>query len=144
VKLWDVATGEECAVIKGHAGQVSSLAFSPDGKLLAAGVGTFSKPQGEVVLWEVERTSAGGSSRRHVTLKGHPGSAPAIVFASVGRVLATTASGTVRLWNADTGQELLVLERAGGNLAFSPDGKTLATTSSTGIKVWDISSTHAR
>ena len=31
-KLWDVATLKEVSTLKGHAGAVKSLAFSPDGK----------------------------------------------------------------------------------------------------------------
>src|SRR5436305_204336 len=37
VRVWDVATGKETAVLKGHTDCVFSLAFSPDGKLLASG-----------------------------------------------------------------------------------------------------------
>jgi hypothetical protein len=37
VKLWDVASGQERATLKGHAAGVSSVAFSPDGKTLATG-----------------------------------------------------------------------------------------------------------
>jgi WD40 repeat protein len=37
VRLWDVATGQERAVLKGHTHWVSSVAFSGDGKILASG-----------------------------------------------------------------------------------------------------------
>jgi WD40 repeat protein len=37
VKLWDAATGQELLTFKGHADQVNSVAFSPDGKRLATG-----------------------------------------------------------------------------------------------------------
>lgn len=37
VKLWDVTTGQELLTLKGHAGNVTSVAFSPDGKRLATG-----------------------------------------------------------------------------------------------------------
>jgi tetratricopeptide (TPR) repeat protein len=36
VKLWDLATGRETLTIKGHGGDVTSVAFSPDGRLLAS------------------------------------------------------------------------------------------------------------
>ena len=35
--LWNVATGQRIAVLEGHKEAVVSLAFSPDGKLLASG-----------------------------------------------------------------------------------------------------------
>jgi hypothetical protein len=48
IRFWDIATGEQVAGIAGHNEDVSSLAFSPDGKLLAAGMyGTTA------LVWEV-------------------------------------------------------------------------------------------
>ena len=38
--LYDTVTHQEVALLKGHTGSVSSVAFSPDGSTLAAGVGT--------------------------------------------------------------------------------------------------------
>jgi WD40 repeat protein len=35
VKIWDSVTGEELFALKGHAGSISSVAFSPDGRRLA-------------------------------------------------------------------------------------------------------------
>jgi WD40 repeat protein len=37
VKLWDAATGQELAALKGHGDLVNSVVFSPDGKRLASG-----------------------------------------------------------------------------------------------------------
>ena len=35
--MWDLATGAELQTLKGHSGDVSSVAFSPDGARLASG-----------------------------------------------------------------------------------------------------------
>jgi WD40 repeat protein len=40
----------------------------------------------------------------------------------------------LKLWDAQTGQELFNLKHAGIGVAFSPDGKRLAS----GLKVWDV------
>jgi WD40 repeat protein len=37
IKLWDVKTGEEIRTLKGHRDSVRSVAFSPDGRLIASG-----------------------------------------------------------------------------------------------------------
>ncbi len=37
MKIWDSATGKELFALKGHAGGVTSVAFSPDGQRLASG-----------------------------------------------------------------------------------------------------------
>ena len=42
-------------------------------------------------------------------------------------------AGEAKIWDAETGQELLTLKGAQGGVAFSPDGKRLAS----GTKVWD-------
>ena len=48
VKLWDVATGRELHIFRGHATSVYSLAFAPDGKTLV------SSGWGTIKLWDVE------------------------------------------------------------------------------------------
>jgi WD40 repeat protein len=56
VLLWDLATLKEMGALKGHAGPVFSVAFSPDGKLVASGCGEFASNgqagSGEVKVWD--------------------------------------------------------------------------------------------
>ena len=71
----------------------------------------------------------------------HNGSVGSAVFSPDGQKLATACDDkTARIWNAQTGQELLRLEHDDGvnAAAFSPDGRKLATASSDyTARIWD-------
>src|SRR5205823_14952537 len=104
--------------------EFTCIAFSPDGKLLAAG-----SAAGRVRLWTV-----GGRLVR--VLDGHQGPVWSLSFAADGRTLATAGEdGTARLWELATGQERARLTGHRGRVfavAFAPDGTTLATGGSDG------------
>ena len=59
IRLWDVATGKEIRLLKGHSHGVSSMAFSRDGKTLASS----SESEKRIVLWDVKT----GKERRVLT-----------------------------------------------------------------------------
>jgi WD40 repeat protein len=95
VRLWDVARRRTQAVLGGHQGQPLTVAFAPDGKVLAAGGGEWEE-YGEVVLW-----AADGGSRLALN---HPEWVECVAFAPSGRLLVsaggtTQTGGTVRLWD---------------------------------------------
>jgi len=84
VKLWSVAERREIATLKGHSRRVSSIAFSPDGTLLASG-----SYDDTVKLWSVKER------REIATLKGF-----SVAFSPDGALLASGSNdGTVLLWD---------------------------------------------
>jgi WD40 repeat protein len=88
VGLWEIASGKERCLLDGDPGEVRSLVFSPDGKLLAS-AGTTNL----IWLWDA---ATGKQVRR---LIGHPTRVGAIMFAPDGKLLASGgADGYIRLW----------------------------------------------
>ena len=104
---------------------VDSLAFSPDGKLLAGRVHAMAGPRSSwaIVLWDV-------ASRRELRTFGGPaGRILALTFSPDGKIIATSGADRVaRFWDVASGREDRRIDGAGSGraLAFSPDGRTLA------------------
>lgn len=111
--------------------QVLSVAFSPDGKLLATG-----DVNHEIHLWQV------ADGKQLLTCKINEGWVWSIAFSPNGRLLASSANRVVHLWDVQTGQCLQTLQGYTNrvfSLAFSPDGRLLASGSEDHlIRVWDI------
>lgn len=86
--LWDVSSGTEVYTLSNHPTEVFSIAFSPDGNLLAS-----SHLDGTVKLWDITER------RLAQSLYGHSGAVTSIAFSPDGRMLASgSRDGTVLLW----------------------------------------------
>jgi WD40 repeat protein len=136
VRLVDAASRKPVAtLLAGHADAVRAVAFSPDGKLLAAAGGLPAR-SGEVKLWDV----ASHSVVR--TISGHADCIYAVAFSPDGSTVATASyDKLIKLWDAATGREVRTLRDhidAVYALAFTPDGKRLVSGSADrSVKVWD-------
>jgi len=114
-----------------------SVAFSPDGRLLA-----FAPGYDAVQLWDVRDVQSGRFVRM---LEGHTDWVRSVAFAPDGRLLASASNDkTVRLWDAQTGALLRTLEGHTDevtSVAFSPDGRLLASASDDKtVRLWDVQS----
>ncbi len=139
VRIWEVLTGEEQAICKGHTEKVDSLAFSPDGRTLASG-----SSDGSVRCWDV----ATGDER--AAFHGHAGSAWAVAFGPDGNTLASGDNETIRVWDVGTGRKRIAIDIPASFFAtcvlclvFSPDGKTLASGGWMRVVLYDVATGKA-
>ncbi|MBN3896138.1 MAG: AAA family ATPase [Nostoc sp. NOS(2021)] len=115
-------------------GGVVSVAFSPDGKLLALG-----DTNSEIRLYQVS------DWQQILTCKGHTNWVVSVAFSPDSRTIASSSIDyTVKLWDVTTGQVLQVLHGHNNevwSVAFSPDGDTLLSGSNDQtIKLWSVQS----
>ena len=98
-------------------------------------------------MWDAQ------TGREVVTYKGNVGAINSVAFSPDGKRLAIAAGtswrdGEIKVWDAETGQELHTLPAGGSSVAFSPDGRRIAgagkrpidvpgPSGSGEVKVWD-------
>jgi WD40 repeat protein len=115
--------------LRGHDGQVTSIAWSPDSSMLASGSTDHS-----VILWDL-------SLRQPlIRLEGHPNSVTSVAFSPDGTTLASSGYvDIIRLWDVPTGQQMAEFTGliSAGDVVFSPDGTLLAGANG-GIRLWGV------
>jgi WD40 repeat protein len=139
IQLWDVkAARKETLRFPLAKGVVLSVAFSPDGRTLAAGGGG-----GPVRLWEV-------TTRKKVCDLDSPSGVYGLAFSPDGKTLATgdITTGAVKLWDLKTRKATWAAIAEGHDvtcLAFAPDCKIIATggRNDQTVRLWDAGSGEA-
>ncbi len=119
VRLWNVTDSKEEILREAH-DDVLSVAFSPNGSLLASG-----HKDGAVIIWDLQTNES-----RFILLE-HTAPVQTVIFSPDGQYLFSGSDDkSIRIWDVEAG-------RSGGktlnnptdivkSLAFSPDGKLLA------------------
>ncbi|HUG68926.1 MAG TPA: protein kinase [Pirellulaceae bacterium] len=146
VIVWDAEQGKELFPLRGHSGSVRCVNFSPNGKLIVTAGGDRT-----IKIW----SSDTGQEIR--TLRGHSGPVTCVRFAPNGRRLVSASEspksigttpipGEIRIWDAETGQELQPLRGHTDNVTcvrFSPDGQRIFSVSSDEtLRIWDAEKGH--
>lgn len=129
ITIWDTATGQEWLTLKGHTGEVKSVAFGPDGTRVVSGCSN-----GELRVWD----AATGQAK--LTIESYSDSVCSVTFSPDGtRVVSGNSDGTLKSWNATTGREPLTLKGHVGevtSVVFNPDGTKIVSASKDELRVW--------
>jgi WD40 repeat protein len=147
IRLWDAESGRSLsrlrpAVHRGPGG-LDALAFSPNGRWIAAGVS--DHPEYRIEIWDLETRSAVR------VLTGHEHSIEALAFSIDGLLASASYDKSVRLWNREAGDALRILGHHGDrvvSVCFSADGSLVASASPDSqvehweVKIWDTHSGH--
>jgi Tol biopolymer transport system component len=137
--VWDAKTFALKYTLGDDNSSLHSVAFSPDGKLIAGGDYSVKKT---VKLWNAE---SGALVR---TLHNGEAMPESVAFSPDSKTLVVggqraDSSGVVTLWNVETGKLKHTLEREQNVIkaVFSPNGKVVASGGIGGeVELWDVES----
>ncbi|WP_342593506.1 protein kinase domain-containing protein [Streptomyces inhibens] len=140
ITLWDVASRKKAATLDGDKNQkepeYATLAFSPDGKILAHSANT------TITLWDVRSRNLVATlvDPAGPTARVTEGAVLCMRFTWDSRTLiASTYTDKLRFWDIRRRRVTATVQKAGYgliDLAVSPDGKVLAATSRNEVKLW--------
>ncbi|MGD0541203.1 MAG: WD40 repeat domain-containing protein, partial [Tepidisphaeraceae bacterium] len=140
IRVTDLHTGKELWTAAPATVFVTTLAFSPDGKILASAAGF---AESDIRLWDVATGKQVGQ------LVGHGSWVSSLVFSADGKkLISSSADQTIRIWDVASRNCLDVLRghrQEVWRLALMPDEKTLISGGKDGtVCFWDTSVTHPR
>jgi WD40 repeat protein len=133
-RIWDAAGGPALFTLKGHKGQVTFVAWSPDGMKLAS-----AAKDGNVMIWDAT------TGAMICTLRGHSAPVWCVGWCPTAQRLASAAfDGSVKIWDVQKMDVIRTFHHEVSkvnSLTWSPDGSLLAVCDDGGkIGVWDIES----
>jgi WD40 repeat protein len=127
-RVWDLATGRELHVLRGHDDRVTDVTWSPDGSELAT-----ASADGTIRLWN----ASDGTTR--VVLRGHSAQVNRVRFGVDGRLYSAGNDGLAMVWDARHGIQLAAFNHGGFVFQIDVAGTTLASASWLGTgRLWHV------
>lgn len=125
--VWDISSGVETAVLKGHEGAVERAEFSPEGSRIVT-----AARDGTARLWNA-------ISGEQLSILQPVGNYPTAIFSPNGKqVLTAGENSDAVLWDVRTGKKVLSVGSDGYARAdFSPDGRSFATAHKHVVSIWN-------
>ena len=157
VRIWDLPTGYERLILKGHTGPIKSIAASPDGKWLVS-----ASQDHTVKVWDISSVvdaplkltlpqpdktfstvwkAVRSTSRRSLSeLQDYASGNRCIAISPNELYIAAEMgdSGSIGIWDVITKKQLAKIFPSSKNIAFSPDGQLLAFPMQDGIHLWNV------
>ncbi|CAO3439675.1 High-affinity carbon uptake protein Hat/HatR [Azospirillum argentinense] len=132
LRLWNLDTGTELAIMRGHSNKIQAVAVLLDGHRAVSG-----SDDKTVKLWDLDTGAC------LATLEGHSDRIRAIAVLPDGRrILTASEDDTLKLWDVDTGATLATLMGHYGTVravAVLPDGcRAISVGNDRTLKLWDL------
>jgi WD40 repeat protein len=133
-RIWDVRTGRQTGELPGQGQSFTSVAFSPDGSLVAT-----ASTDNDAQVWNAR------TGEQVAVLHGHEDKVFSVAFSPDGtRIVTGSDDRTAREWDARSGAQIMVFKGHKDRLStatFSPDGTRILTGAwDNSARVWDATS----
>ncbi len=133
VRIFDVETGEQVALLGAHDDDVSALAVAADGRRALS-----AAAEGDVRLWDLEAGALVG-----VIVSGEGASIRGLALSPDGRLgIVAREDEVTTVWDLDARAALRTLDDGQGitvAVAFSPDGRRVLTGGADAVlRLWDV------
>ncbi|REK26402.1 MAG: WD40 repeat domain-containing protein [Planctomycetota bacterium] len=137
VRVWDIQSSHELAILHGQKNGVTSVSWSSDGRLIALG-----SVDDTVRVWDTT------TDTELAVLRGHTSTVTSAAFSPNGkRIISGAHDGTLRMWDVETRSEILALfghEDGVTSVAFTPSGSQIVSGSvDRTVRIWDMSGSQA-
>lgn len=136
IVVWDVATGERLATLRGHQDAINAIAFTGAGRLVSVSGDLLTSTENAIFVWDVT------NGERIARIGGQPASVEGVVAHSGGTRLVTMGGdGLLQDWDADALVRARALDGHTEQIRiarFSPNGRWVVTSSwEDPPRIWD-------